>query len=89
MEFLYLPDEILIHILHFLPFDELVKFTGVSKLTRRICSDKSFWKPRMLMKYNMRTKIYPEKSWYENFIYLNSLFKPKQLNILRQYLTKT
>ncbi|RYP45763.1 hypothetical protein DL768_007939 [Monosporascus sp. mg162] len=52
-----LPEEILLHILSFLPYEEIVKLQSVSKFFLRICRDGNFWRNRCLSGYVLREQV--------------------------------
>ncbi|RYP80497.1 hypothetical protein DL769_002436 [Monosporascus sp. CRB-8-3] len=52
-----LPEEIILHIMSFLPYGEIVKLQSVSKFFLRICRDGNFWRNRCLSSYALREQI--------------------------------
>lgn len=84
MDIIHLPAEIILHILRFLSVNDLVKFARVSKFISDLSVESSLWKYHIFQRYNVQNRIYPEKSWYDNYTYIASLFKSEQLMILNK-----
>ncbi|RYP62983.1 hypothetical protein DL770_009488 [Monosporascus sp. CRB-9-2] len=52
-----LPEEIVLHIMSFLLYEEIVKLQSVSKFFLRICRDSNFWRNRCLSGYALREQM--------------------------------
>ncbi|RYO90463.1 hypothetical protein DL766_004257 [Monosporascus sp. MC13-8B] len=52
-----LPEEIILHIMSFLLYEEIVKLQSVSKFFLRICRDGNFWRNRCLSGYVLREQM--------------------------------
>ncbi|RYP41118.1 hypothetical protein DL767_001279 [Monosporascus sp. MG133] len=52
-----LPEEIVLHIMSFLLYEEIVKLQSVSKFFLRICRDGNFWRNRCLSGYMLREQM--------------------------------
>ena len=83
-----LPTEILLNILGNLRPRELITFCSVCKYSSHISKDWLLCKNLIHSVFGIGDKIYPDMSWYENYVHvckLIGLFNPQQLQILRQF----
>ena len=79
-----LPYEVLLNILTHLSQKELSTVSRVSKYILEIYKDDYLWKVYIQNKYCVGTKIFKDKTWRDNFMYILCIFTPKQLEILNK-----
>lgn len=82
MDLYNLPYEVLFNILVNLSAQQLISICTISTYGREICSDETLWKRLIYDKYGVREKIQEDKSWYDNYVYIATLFKPQELEII-------
>lgn len=83
MDLYNLPYEVLFNILNNISHEQLINICLTSQCGRYICKDEYLWQRFIYDTYGVRNKLQPEESWYDNFVYITTLFTPQQLHILQ------
>lgn len=79
-----LPYEVLYNILANLSDSQLTNICISSKYGYDICRDELLWRKLIHDKYDVVEKIQVDKSWYHNYVYITTLFKKEQLEVINK-----
>lgn len=82
MELFSLPYEVLLNILTNLSLKQLSIISIASKYASEIYKDDYLWNILARNACGVKDKIYDDKSWYDNYMYIQNLFTQQQLDIL-------
>ena len=82
MDLYVLPYEILYNILSNLSPIQISNICQTSVYGNIICRDESLWKRFIYDKYGVMDKIYEDKNWYDNYVYITLSFTREQLIVI-------